>query len=236
MNEPHDLAVGGFSSWLRMTRSAQADGGAAHVPCGECRACCSSSYFVHIAPHETQTLARIPAELLFPAPDLPKGTVVMGYDEHGRCPMLRDQGCSIYEHRPLTCRSYDCRVYAAAKIAADRAAITEQARRWRFSHPASDDRDRHAAVAAAARFLQGHGECFPGGAAPDRPAQMALLAIRVHELFLETEGESAARTAATDLEIARAVAEIVEPGARVASGCPTDQERAGSRVRRPPEA
>ncbi len=213
MNEPHDLPGGPFSSWLRMTRTAQADGGGADVPCGECRSCCSSSYFVHIAPHETQTLARIPAELLFPAPDLPKGNVILGYDEEGRCPMLRDRGCSIYEHRPLTCRSYDCRVFAAAEISADRAAITERARRWWFSHPTGEDLDRHAAVAAAARFLRGHGECFPRGVPPDRPAQVALVAIRVHELFLGREGESTAGGAATDLEITRAVAQIIESGA-----------------------
>ena len=229
MNEPHDLPSGPFSSWLRMTRTAQADGGEADVPCGECRACCGSSYFVHIAPKETQTLARIPAKLLFPAPDLPKGTVVMGYDEHGRCPMLRDQGCSIYEHRPLTCRSYDCRVFAAAKIAADRTAITEQARRWWFSHPTSDDRARHAAVAAAARFLQGHGESFPSRVGPDRPAQVALLAIRVHELFLELEGESAARSTATDLEIVRAVADIIEPGAALPLDAPPNKSAPAAR-------
>lgn len=233
MNNPHDLPSGPFSSWLRSTRMAQADGGGADVPCAECRACCSSSYFVHIAPQETQTLARIPAELLFPAPDLPKGTVVMGYDEEGRCPMLRDRGCSIYEHRPLTCRSYDCRVFAAAKIAADRAAITERARRWGFSHPTGDDRDRHAAVAAAARFLQGHCECFPVGVAPDRPAQVALLAIRVHELFLELEGESAAGRAATDHEIARAVAEIIDQEAAPPLDAPPTR-LAGSQARRLP--
>ena len=54
-----------------------------------------------------------PAALRFPRPGRPKGHVVLGYDEHGRCPMLGDHGCTIYEHRPRTCRTYDCRVFAA---------------------------------------------------------------------------------------------------------------------------
>ena len=45
------------------------------VPCNGCTACCTSSQFVHIGPDETDTLAHIPAELLFPAPRLPRGHV-----------------------------------------------------------------------------------------------------------------------------------------------------------------
>ena len=30
----------------------------------------------------------------------------MGYDERGHCPMLVDGDCSIYDHRPRTCRMY----------------------------------------------------------------------------------------------------------------------------------
>lgn len=78
------------------------------VPCDGCTACCTSSQFVHIEPDERETLRRIPSELLFPAPRMPAGHVLLGYDEHGRCPMLSEQGCSIYEHRPRTCRTYDC--------------------------------------------------------------------------------------------------------------------------------
>ncbi len=65
------------------------------VPCGSCTACCTSSQFVHIGPDETDTLARIPAALLFPAPRQPPGHVLLGYDERGHCPMLVDGRCSI---------------------------------------------------------------------------------------------------------------------------------------------
>lgn len=180
------------------------------MPCGECNACCRSSYFIHIGPAETRTLTRIPAELLFAAPDLPSGNVLLGYDENGRCPMLRDEGCSIYEHRPLTCRTYDCRVYAAAGIAADRVSITERARRWAFSYPTEDDRHQRTAVQGAARFLQEHAECFPGGAVPGDPAQVAILAIKVYGVFLTCDDSGGTGRVSPASEVARAVVEANE--------------------------
>jgi hypothetical protein len=120
--------------------------------------------------------------------------------------MLQGDACSIYEDRPLTCRAYDCRVFAAAGIAADRGAITRQARRWTFVHPRQEDRDQHAAVQAAARFVQEHAECFPGGAVPEDPAQVAIVALKVCEVFLERGEEPAAAGSARALpETARAV-------------------------------
>jgi len=208
MTQQRDLPAGGFSSWLRRTRITHLKDSGADVPCGGCTACCTSSYFVHIGPDETETLARIPAELLFAAPDLPNGNVLLGYDEDGRCPMLRDGACWIYAHRPLTCRNYDCRVYAAAGIDADRALITQRARRWSFSHPTEDDRRQHSAVQAAATFVQEHAECFPGGAVPGDPAQVALLAIKVSDVLLKYgDGSGETGRAPRDADIAKAVVE-----------------------------
>ena len=229
MTERRDLPAGGFSSWLRLTRAVLREESEADVPCGECSACCTTSHFVHVGPEETRALARIPRELLFPAPGLPAGHVLLGYDEQGRCPMLADDGrCSIYEQRPLTCRTYDCRVFAAAGITADSDLITRQARRWRFSHPTQDDRDQHAAVRAAARFVRERAECFPGGAAPRDPVHVALLAIKVRDVFLES---GATGHASSDLDIAKAVMEASErfEAARAALGPP----RAAQGVRGP---
>lgn len=207
MTARRDLPAGRFSCWLRRTRAALAEEGEADVPCGECSACCTTSHFVHVRPEENQTLARIPRDLLFPAPGLPDGNVLLGYDEHGHCPMLAGGRCSIYDDRPLTCRAYDCRVFAAAGITADSDLITRQTRRWKFSHPTRDDRDRHAAVRAAARFARESAECFPGGAALRDPVHVALLAIRVSDVFLEPV---ATGQASSDLDIARAVMEANE--------------------------
>ena len=181
------LPAGRFSTWLGgMLRALAGDGGS-EVPCGTCTACCRSSQFVTIEADEAETLARIPAELLFPAPRMPRGSVVLGYDEQGRCPMLVDDGCSIYEHRPRTCRTYDCRVFPAAgvDIADDgQRPIAERARRWRFDHPVPADDARHDAVRAAARFVREHGDRLPEGTGPVNATEHALLAVRLHEAFI----------------------------------------------------
>jgi hypothetical protein len=111
----------------------------------------------------------------------------MGYDVKGRCPMLRGGRCSIYEDRPLTCRTYDCRLFAAARIDADRPAITRRARTWVFDLASDDDRRELAAVRAAAAFLRDHPECFVGGPRADNPAHVALAAVRVYDAFLKPD-------------------------------------------------
>jgi Fe-S-cluster containining protein len=209
VNKPQDLPAGGFSSWLRRTRRALRIEGGTRVDCGGCSVCCSSSYFIHIRPEETRTLGRIPKGLLAKAPGLPKGNVVLGYDQNGRCPMLTGGGCSIYARRPLTCRMYDCRVFAAAGIAAggeDKAGITRRAGRWKFSYPTRLDRDEHAAVKAAATFIQEHAKCFPREALPGNPSQLAILAIKAYDVFLKKDGRAAgSERISTDVEVAQAI-------------------------------
>ncbi len=91
MNADGDLPAGDFSSWMIEMQGAIRGEHGSDVPCDGCTACCTSSQFIHIGPDETDTLAHIPAELLFPAPGLPPGHVVLGYDERGHCPMLIDE-------------------------------------------------------------------------------------------------------------------------------------------------
>ena len=189
MSDEGQLAAGGFSAWLDGIQAAVRGEAASEVPCGACTACCTSSQFVHIGPDETDTLAHIPAELLFPAPRLPRGHVLLGYDERGHCPMLVEGGCSIYAHRPRTCRSYDCRVFPAAGLDADddKPQIARQARRWRFDHPTGDDRVEHDAVRAAAAYVAGRAGDLPPAAVPSTATGRAILAIEVHEAFLSRD-------------------------------------------------
>jgi len=142
--------AGAFGTWLADTQRAIRDGLDALVPCGDCTACCTSSQFVHIAPDETDALARIPAQLLFPAPGFPPGHVLMGYDERGHCPMFADGRCSVYEHRPRTCRTYDCRVFAATDVVPEQPSIAARVKRWRFSFASEADTAAHARVLQAA--------------------------------------------------------------------------------------
>jgi Fe-S-cluster containining protein len=195
VTEQQDLPAGGFSAWLRHARSALLTEGGTDVACGACVGCCSSSYFIHIRPEERDALSRIATDIPVAAPGLPKGHVLLGYDQKGICPMLVEGKCSIYAHRPLTCRQYDCRVFAAAGIAAggaDKARINERVRRWRFGYPTQGDRDEHLAVQAAATFIREHAECFPGGRTPSDPSQLAVLALKAYGVFLRGDGGSAA--------------------------------------------
>jgi Fe-S-cluster containining protein len=146
-----------FGTWLSGLGAALRGEVDSDVPCGTCVACCSSSQFVHIEPDEADALAHIPAELLFPAPGMPTGHVLMGYDAKGRCPLLTEAGCSIYAHRPRTCRTYDCRVFPAARVFPDepqKAAIAERAAQWRFTYGSAAEREQHEAVQATAARLR----------------------------------------------------------------------------------
>jgi len=211
VDDEHDLPAGDFSSWLRQARDALLHETGTDVACGECIGCCTSSYFIHIKPEETEVLGRIRKEVLVAAPGLPKGHVLMGYDTNGRCPMLANGKCSIYEHRPQICRNYDCRVFAAAGIVAgsdDKAEINKRVRRWKFTYPTERDRDEHLAVRAAALFIREHAHSFPGERVPTNPSQLAILAIKTYEVFLKLGRTSEPGGTRSDADIANAVVEM----------------------------
>ena len=185
--------AGDFATWLDDTRAALRGERAADVPCGSCTACCTASQFIHVGPDEVDTLEHIPGQLLFPAPGLPQGHVLLGYDEHGHCPMLIDNRCSIYEHRPRTCRTYDCRVFAAADVdplddGVAKTLVAQQARQWRFSFADDADRAQLDAVRAAAVSLLDQGGT--GGAGPLTATQRAVRAIERHDASLPAASAS----------------------------------------------
>ena len=147
------IDAGPFGAWLTAARaSLRGEGRGMDVPCGECVGCCTSSMFVHVGPGETDALAVIPARLLVRAPGRPRGHKLLGFADDGSCPMFKAGGCSIYEHRPRTCRDYDCRMFAAAGIDAgdDKPVISERVRSWAFSYESGEARRAHEAVRAAA--------------------------------------------------------------------------------------
>ncbi len=184
----HIVAAGPFSHWLDSTRTAHRERSGVEVACGECIACCTSSQFIHIEPDEIETLARIPAELLYEAPGLPQGHLLMGYDEDGHCPMLVEGRCSVYDSRPRTCRTYDCRVFAATGVSLSgsaKAAIAERVEQWEFSYSTNEDSVTQAAVKASAAFLVERVGQFESVAIPEDPTPLAVLALAIHDVFIE---------------------------------------------------
>jgi Fe-S-cluster containining protein len=194
------LPAGHFSSWLIKAEAAIRGEGEADVPCATCTACCRSFQFIHIDPDETETLARIPPELLSPAPRSSAGQLVLGYDEHGCCPMLVDDRCSIYEHRPRTCRAYDCRIFAATGVDVedDKFLIAQRVRRWQFALPTEEDQTQRRAVRAAAAFMDRHWDLLPASGLPANSTEVAAAAIAIHRAFVRGRAEGAQEPASVD--------------------------------------
>jgi uncharacterized protein len=203
-------AAGPFSDWLRAMRAALAGSSGMNVACGDCVGCCTSSYFIKVRAHETAALARIGADNLRPVPGASGGDMLMGFDAQGHCFMFANGGCSIYAHRPETCRTYDCRVFAASGMNAgpEKLAINQRIASWRFDYPSTRDHEEHRAVTAAANFIRQHPIRFPGGHVPSRPSEIAVLAVKSYEVFLNppaTDAEIAAAIIATSLKFDRSV-------------------------------
>jgi len=188
----HELPAGEFSLWLDRTRNSQKTGEDIAVPCGDCTACCRSSYFIHIKPDETKTIAKIPEELMFPAPGLPEGNVLLGFNKKGLCPMFADNKCSIYDYRPLTCRTYDCRIFKATglDVEDDRVLIYQQSNRWKFNFSDKRDLKNHRSLRAAAKFINDHAGAFPEGFIPGNIPQKAMIAVKIYEVFIKLVDET----------------------------------------------
>jgi Fe-S-cluster containining protein len=193
------IPAGSFSTWLRAMRAALAGSSGMDVACGDCVVCCTSSYFIKVRPHELTALRRIGSDNLRPVPGASNGNLLMGYDDNGHCFMFENGRCSIYQDRPDTCRTYDCRVFAAAGMKAggpDKSVINERVARWRFEYPTDTDRAEQRAVTATANFIRQHPLEFPGGHVPSRPSEIAVLAVKCYTVFLNEPGSDAETAAA----------------------------------------
>jgi uncharacterized protein len=199
-----------FGAWLRATIATLDKDAPADVPCGSCNACCRTFHQIHLRPGENRARKRLPREYLSPARGLPPGYLLLGFTEEGACPVLVDGRCTIYEDRPLVCRTYDCRMYAATGVEPDRADISAQVRRWRFDYPTAEDRELQEAVLAAVRFIREHRECLPSDAAREQPIRVATLAVHAHARFLPGATLGARRRPVTDRDRAFAVADANE--------------------------
>jgi len=180
-----------FLGWINEFTETLKGNNDGEVPCGDCIGCCTSSLFIHIKPSDKDSLNHIPKELMFPAPDLPKGHYLLGYDEKGHCPMFKKDQCSIYPFRPETCRQYDCRIYPATGIYPDnaRSKILAKAKTWNFDLNSSKEKHLFDAVQKASKFLITYKKLFPDNFYPKNESQQAVLSIQIHSIFIELESE-----------------------------------------------
>lgn len=209
--EASPLPAGDFGAWAEGLEAAIAGARDSEVPCGDCAACCSAGQFIPVGPDEIDALRAIPAKLLFPAPRMPKGHMLLGHDEKGRCPMWIHRRCSIYASRPRACRTYDCRVFAAAGQDGPEGnpapKVSAQARRWRFSTPTVDAARGLAAVRLAAARLRAR--VLPPELAPAHATQLAVLAFKLRGLF---HAEAAGGAAPADAAVVVATRGLHGPG------------------------
>ena len=173
-------------------RGSLAGGEGMQVACGVCVGCCTSSYFIKVRPQEADALRHIPAMHL--GSEQADGTRYMAADSKGHCPMFNGGGCSIYAHRPDTCRTYDCRIFTAAGMDAGegKTMINERIASWRFDYEDETAQREHRAVTAAARFLRQHPVRFPNGHVPSRASEIAVLAVKAYTVFMDGAEDAAA--------------------------------------------
>ncbi len=78
------------------------------VPCGACTACCKSNQGLFLHPEQGDDIASYQVQVRV---DAESGSPVyfLATDEAGACVYLGETGCTIYERRPVLCRTFDCR-------------------------------------------------------------------------------------------------------------------------------
>ena len=79
------------------------------VPCGTCRECCWHHH-VEVRPELGDDLAYLDTVRQ------EDGELVLRKREDGACVHLTDAGCGVYEHRPMVCRGFDCRMLGAVGL------------------------------------------------------------------------------------------------------------------------
>jgi Fe-S-cluster containining protein len=78
------------------------------VPCGGCTQCCRSGQGLLLHPEQGDEVQSYQVQV---RKDAASGAFVYLLDtnEKGECVYLGPSGCTIYNRRPLLCRSFDCR-------------------------------------------------------------------------------------------------------------------------------
>lgn len=95
----HDISV---SSVSHLSNSGQTE-----VPCQGCVECCRSGQGLFLHPEQGDDVASYKVHAA--ANENGKAIYTLATTPEGACVYLGERGCTIYERRPLLCRSFDCR-------------------------------------------------------------------------------------------------------------------------------
>jgi len=180
--------AGDFRQWLEAMSASLRGGPGLDVPCGDCVGCCSAAWPIALRAADAKLVGQLPPDYLHEVPDAPVGIRYMGYRADGTCPMLLNARCTVYEHRPQTCRDFDCRLFAAAGLASAGPGKTPVDRRigaWRFRYATREDEKTHRAIKATADFITGPGRTVATIRLPTSPIAIAGIALKAHRVFLE---------------------------------------------------
>lgn len=108
-----DLRHGGIFGSVRVLNFGALDWnlhphGQTEVRCNGCTECCRSNQGLFLHPDQGDKVETYQHRVL---KDRETGNLLflLATDEKGQCVYLGDAGCTIYDRRPLLCRSFDCR-------------------------------------------------------------------------------------------------------------------------------
>jgi hypothetical protein len=76
------------------------------VPCGGCTECCKSGQGLFLHPEQGDDVSSYQVKVVA---DSEGPVYLLATTESGACVYLGASGCTIYDRRPLLCRSFDCR-------------------------------------------------------------------------------------------------------------------------------
>ena len=90
-----------------MGLAGDVEAGRTEVPCNGCTECCKSGQGLFLHPDQGDDLASYQVQVAADKAGNP--VYLLATTESGACVYLGDAGCTIYDRRPLLCRSFDCR-------------------------------------------------------------------------------------------------------------------------------
>jgi hypothetical protein len=82
--------------------------GQTDVPCAACTECCRSNQGLFLHPEHGDEVDSYRHKVM-PDPVTGSPVYLLATEANGQCVYLGASGCTIYDRRPLLCRSFDCR-------------------------------------------------------------------------------------------------------------------------------